>query len=130
MKRGAITAVTTLVAAAAIFAPQASAAETLINFVGPKKLKVQKSIGYEFVCSVACNVAVADVLIGPGLRDPHSVTGSLEAGAKGGFGGKPNGPLLKELRDNPGRYKLAVTLTATDALTGEIDVDKRTYKFK
>jgi hypothetical protein len=130
MKRIALTAVAASLAAAAMFAPQASGAETLVNFVGPKKLKVQKSITYNFVCSVACNITVNDVLTGPGLKDPHSISGSLQPGAKGGFGGKPNGPLLKELKENPGKFKLAVTISASDPVTGETDVDKRTYRFK
>jgi len=138
MKRTALTAVTASLAAAALIAPQAStadpqasaSAETLVNFVGPKKLKVQKSITYEFVCAVACNISVSDVLKGPGIKDTNSVSGSLQPGVKGGFGGKPNGPLLKQLKDNPGRFKLAVTINASDPVTGETDIDKRTFGFK
>jgi hypothetical protein len=137
VKRGAtIITVATLAAgligpAASAADPQASAsAETLVSFVGPKKLKVGKSIGYEFVCSVACNITVSDVLKGPGINDRNSVSGSLQAGVKGGFGGKPNGPLLKQLKESPGKFKLAVTINATDPVTGETDVDRRTFGFK
>lgn len=112
-------------------APPASAsAETLVNFVGPKKLKVGKRITYSFVSAVNCNVVVSDLLEGPGGKLRGSLSGSLAAGVKAGVVLKPNGPLLKDLKADTGKFTLKVEINATDPTTGETDTDRRTYRFR
>lgn len=139
VKRSAKTATAGIAAAALLFGPAASAtaepqaeasAEPLLSFVGPKKLKVAKSFSYIFVCPVNCNFSARDSLKGKGAKVTGALSGTLAAGVPGGVRLKPNGPLLKALKDNTGTFKLAVTVTATDPATGETDTDKRTYKFK
>jgi hypothetical protein len=138
VKRTALTALAAAAAIAALVMPGAAgadpkaqaSAETLVNFVGPKKLKVGKKFTYRFVCVVNCNISVSDVLKGPGGKLTGSISGSLAAGAPGGVRIKPNGPLLKAMKAETGKFKLAVTIRASDPTTGETDIDKRTYKFK
>jgi hypothetical protein len=111
--------------------PQAKAsAETLVKFIGPKKLKVGKKFTYSFVCATNCNVSVSDVLKGPTGKLRGSISGSLAAGVPGGVRIKPNGPLLRAMKAETGKFKLLVTVRASDPVTGEIDVDKRGYSFK
>ncbi|CAN5566490.1 hypothetical protein BH20ACT15_BH20ACT15_16340 [soil metagenome] len=43
---------------------------------------------------------------------------------------KPNGPLRKAIKANKGKAKLRTKIVATNVATGEVDVDRRTYKFK
>lgn len=112
-------------------APPASAsAETLVSFVGPKKLKVGKRMTYSFACVVNCNIVVSDLLEGPGGKLRGSLSGPIAAGAPASVILKPNGPLLKDLKAETGKFKLKVEVTATDPTTGETDTDRRTYGFK
>ncbi len=129
----AATAVIALAAPPALSAaapPASASAETLVNFVGPKKLKVGKRMTYSFACAVNCDVTVSDLLEGPGGKLRGSLSGSIAAGAPAGVILKPNGPLLKSLKADTGKFKLKVTVTATDPTTGETDTDRRTYRFK
>jgi hypothetical protein len=129
----AVTAAVALAASPAlsVAAPPASAsAETLVNFVGPKKLKVGKRMTYSFACAVNCDVVVSDLLEGPGGKLRGSLSGSIAAGVPAGVILKPNGPLLNDLKADTGKFKLKVEVTATDPTTGETDTDRRTYRFK
>ena len=66
----------------------------------------------------------------PGAKVSGGLTGTLAAGVPGGVRLKPNGPLLKALKADTGRFKISFKFSATDMATFETDTDKRTYKFK
>lgn len=120
-------------AASATADPQATAAgEEVISFVSKGKLKLGKTIRYQFVCGVACNVK-ADVSIalpGPNFNSTPVTAANVPAGQVLEDKLKPNGPLLDAIKADKGRAKLQATLTGTNVATGEIDVDKATFKFK
>ena len=59
-----------------------------------------------------------------------NVSGSLNANVPGGPFFKPNGPLLKSMKAEPGKFRLVNTITATDPTTGLTDAISRTFKFK
>jgi hypothetical protein len=120
-------------AATATADPQAKAAgEEVISFVTKGKLKLGKTISYQFVCGVACNVK-ADVSIalpGPNFNSTPVTATNIPAGQVLEDKLKPNGPLLKAIKADKGRAKLQATITGTNVATGEVDVDKASFKFK
>ena len=141
MKPRVITATAAIVATAALLGtsatatadPQAKAAgEEVISFVSNGKLKLGKTITYQFVCGVGCNVK-ADVSIalpGPNFTAAPVTATNVPAGQVLEDKLKPNGPLIKAIKADKGRAKLQATITGTNVATGEVDVDKRTFKFK
>ena len=131
----AIAAVVALIgpAASATADPQAEAAgEELVTFVTKGKLKLGKTIRYQFVCAAACNIK-ADVTIalpGPNFNTTPVTATNVPAGQVLEDKLKPNGPLLNAIKEDKGKAKLLATITATNVATGEIDVDKAAFKFK
>lgn len=120
-------------AATATAEPQAKAAgEEVISYVTKGKLKLAKTIRYSFACGVACNVKidVTVVLPGPNFRTPPVTATNVPAGQVLEDKLKPNGALRKAIKADKGRAKLRTTITGTNVATGEVDVDKRTFKFK
>ena len=110
--------------------PVATKSGALINYVSTAKLKVAKSIEIVLVCSANCNVTSHSVIKGPGVKVPGDVSGSLQANVPGGPFLKPNGPLLKAMKADTGRFKLVNKVTATDPVTGATDQISHTFKFK
>ena len=110
--------------------PEATKSGALINYVSTAKLKVAKSIEITLVCSANCNVVSHSVIKGPGVKVPGDVSGSLQANVPGGPFLKPNGPLLKAMKADTGKFKLVNKVTATDAVTGATDQITHTFKFK
>ena len=120
-------------AASATADPQATAAgEEVISFVSKGKLKLGKTIRYQFVCGVACNVKadVSVALPGPNFNTAPVTATNVPAGQVLEDKLKPNGPLLDAIKADKGRAKLQATITGTNVATGEIDVDKATFRFK
>ena len=110
--------------------PIATKSGALVNYVTTGKLKIAKNIQILLVCSSNCNVASNSVIKGPGVKIPGVVSGSLTANVPGGPFFKPNGPLLKAMKAEPGKFKLVNHVTATDATTGFTESISRTFKFK
>jgi hypothetical protein len=110
--------------------PVATKSGALINYVSTAKLKVAKSIEITLICSANCNVVSHSVIKGPGVKVPGDVSGSLQANVPGGPFLKPNGPLLKAMKADPGKFKLVNKVTATDPVTGATDQISHTFKFK
>ena len=79
-------------------------------------------------CNVKADVSIA--LPGPNFNTTPVTATNVAAGQVLEDKLKPNGPLLDAIKADKGRAKLQATLTATNVATGEIDVDKATFKFK
>jgi hypothetical protein len=109
--------------------PTAGKSGALISYVSGKKLKIGKRIQILVVCSVDCNVVSKSVIKGPGVKLRGKVSGPLDAGVPGGPFFKPNGPLLKAMKANPGKFRLINRITARDA-AGATDAISRSFRFK
>src|SRR3954453_1437149 len=110
--------------------PVATKAGALINYTTTGKLKIAKSITIPVSCSANCNVTSTVTVKGPDFKLNNTVSGSLQAGVPGGHIIKPNGPLLKAMKANPGRYRLVSSMTATDQSTGATDSISHSFKLK
>ena len=110
--------------------PVAHKSGAIINYTSTGKLKVGKRIEIKVVCAVNCDVTSTTVIKGPGFKTTSSVSGGLTAGVAGGPFFKPNGPLLKAIKADTGKWRLANTITATDPATGATDTISHTFKLK
>jgi hypothetical protein len=110
--------------------PVAIRSGALINYVSTGRLRVGKTMEIRVVCSADCNVTSRVVIKGPGLKTSSMVSGPLAAGVPGGHILKPNGPLLKSMKADTGRFRLVSHMTATDASTGAMDNIAHTFKLK
>jgi hypothetical protein len=110
--------------------PVATKSGALVNYVSAGKLKIAKNIQILIICSANCNVTSVSTIKGPGVNLHGTVSGPLSANVPGGPFFKPNGPLLKSLKAQPGKFKLVNKITATDPTTGLTDSISRTFKFK
>jgi hypothetical protein len=114
--------------AAAGGGPTATKSGALVNYVTTGKLKIGKKITILVVCSANCNVDTTTVVKGPGFKDSADVSGPLAAGAAGGPFIKPNGPLLKGMKAQPGKFRVNSTVTATDPATGVTETISRSFR--
>jgi hypothetical protein len=116
--------------AAAGDGPTATKSGALVNYVSTGKLKVAKKITIFVVCAANCNVDTTTVVKGPGIKQKAQVSGPLAAGVPGGPFFKPNGPLLKAMKAQPGRFTVNSAVTATDPATGATETISRSFKLK
>ncbi len=119
-----------MVPAAASASPTATKSGVLINYVGPTKLKVAKKLQITLVCSANCSVQSTTTVKGPQFNDSFDVSGPLTANVPGGPFFNPNGPLLKQMKDEPGKFKVISSVTATNTMTGAVESISRTFKLK
>jgi hypothetical protein len=111
--------------------PTASKSGALINYVSGPKLKIGKRIQILARCSQNCNVNSHSVIKGPGVKLKGDISGTLEANVPGGPFFKPNGPLLKAMKANPGKFRIVNSIRATDAATGTVtDAISRSFRLK
>jgi len=110
--------------------PVATKAGAIVNFVPAGKLKVAKRFQPLAVCSVNCDVTGTAVLKGLGGKATITDSGSFAANQAFGLQIRVKGTLLKLMKQEPGKFRLNVTYTATDPTTGAIDTVSRPYKFK
>jgi hypothetical protein len=110
--------------------PTATKSGVLINYVSSGRLKIGKKITIVLVCSANCQVDATTVILAPGPNLTVSVSGPLSANVPGGPFFKPNGPLLKAMKADPGKYKVRSTVTATNVTTGAAETASRTFKLK
>jgi hypothetical protein len=116
--------------AAAGDGPTATKSGALVNYVSTGKLKIAKKITIFVVCSANCNVDTTTLVKGPGFKQNAQVGGPLAAGVPGGPFFKPNGPLLKAMKAQPGRFRVNSTVTATDPATGATETISRSFRLK
>jgi hypothetical protein len=126
----AVSALLLLPSSSAAGAPVATKSGALINYVSTGKLKVAKSITIPVVCSSDCQVTSTVRIKGPGFKLTNTVAGPLTAGVPGGHIIKPNGPLLKSMKADTGKFRLVSNMTATDPATGATDAISHTFKLK
>ncbi len=110
--------------------PVAHKSGAIINYVSTGKLKIGKRIEISVVCAVNCNATSVTKITGPGYKATATVSGSLSAGVVGGPFIKPNGPLLKLMKANVGKFALANTTTVQDPTTGATDTISHKFKLK
>jgi hypothetical protein len=110
--------------------PAAAKSGALVNYVSLAKLKVAKKITIFIVCSANCNVNTTTTVKGPGFKETANVSGPLAANVPGGPFFKPNGPLLRGMKAEPGKYRINSTITATDAATGATDAISHSFRLK
>jgi hypothetical protein len=110
--------------------PVASKAGTLISFVSGGKLKIAKRITILVVCSEDCQADATTTIVAPGPNLTFHVAGPLTGGVPGGPFLKPNGPLLKAMKEHPGKFKLRTTITATSLSTGASETISGTFRLK
>jgi hypothetical protein len=114
----------------AIAGPVATKSGALINYTTTARLKVGKSITIPVVCSANCQVTSTVVIKGPGFKIRNTVAGPLTAGVPGGHIIKPNGPLLRSMKADTGKFRLISNMSATDTATGATDSIAHTFKLK
>jgi hypothetical protein len=117
-------------AAAGGGAPIATKSGALVNYTSTGKLKIGKRITIFVVCSANCNVDTTTVVKGPGFKQSAEVSGPLSAGVPGGPFFKPNGQLLRDMKAQPGRFRVNSTVTATDPATGATETISRSFRLK
>jgi hypothetical protein len=110
--------------------PVASKSGALINYVSTGNLKVAKRINIFATCSANCGVDTTTTIKAHGFHQTFHLSGALQAGVPGGPFLKPNGPLLKAMKANPGAFKIVSSMTATDLTTGATDAIAHTFKLK
>jgi hypothetical protein len=110
--------------------PIATKSGAIVNFVPAGKLKIAKHFQPLGVCSINCAVTGTAIIKGMGIKVPISDTGSFAANAPFGLRITVKGALLKAMKDEPGKFRLNVTYTATDPTTGAMDSVSRSFKFK
>src|SRR5262245_53072416 len=110
--------------------PVATKSGAIVNFVTTGKLKVKKKFQPLAVCSVNCEVTGTAVLKGPGVKATITDSGSFPATQPFGLQIQVAGPLLKSMKQKPGKFRLNVTYTALDPTTGAQDTVSRPFKFK
>jgi hypothetical protein len=111
--------------------PVATKSGAIINYASLGKLRIGKTILIEVVCSVNCDVTSTTVVKGPGIKRTLTVSGSLAANATGGGPFvQPNGPLLKAMKAEPGRFRFVNSITATDPSNGATDSISHTFRLK
>ena len=126
----AVTAAALMAPAAASAGPVATKSGVLINYVGPAKLKVGKRIQISLVCSANCNVDATTTVKGPRFKDSFQLSGGLTANVVGGPFFQPNGPLLKQMKAETGKFTIISSVTATNATTGAVESASRTFHLK
>jgi hypothetical protein len=117
-------------ASGAVAAPTAHKSGAIINYLTTGKLRIGKRIIVPFECSVACNVVSTLTVKGPFVHGSDTEQGSLQAGVPAGHFIKPSGGLLRLMKAQPGRYKLASHITATDPATGATDSIAHAFRLK
>jgi hypothetical protein len=110
--------------------PQATKSGAIVNFLTTGKLRVAKRIQPLAVCNVNCEVSGTGVLKGMGGKATFSDSSPFAAGQQFGLFVIVKGQLLKLMKANPGKFRLAEKLTATDPTTGATDTVSQTFRFK
>lgn len=141
VKRRVTAAVLAIAAIAALVGPAAAGAgagptarksgEELVRYITKGKLKASKRIEYRVVCGADCALTATSTLVlkGPNLG-PVSSSGQFTGGQAARVFLKPNKAARAAIKASGNSAKLRTTVRATDLVTGEVDTDTRTYRFK
>jgi hypothetical protein len=140
LNRRRLTALIAAASAVAMMLPAAPAGaaptaqksgEELVTIVTTGKLKIKSAMVVQYTCGADCSlVASAEFVIpGPNTTAPDA-TGVFSAGALVEDQLTPNKALRSFMKKNIKKSKLRIEVTATNVLTGEVDVDSNTFKLK
>jgi hypothetical protein len=150
VKRRVLTVLSAALATAALVAPAGAGAgegltavkagegptavksgEELVRYLTKGRLKPARRIEYRVVCGADCSVTATSTLVlkGPNLG-PVSSSGQFPAGGIAEVFLKPNKPARAAIKASGNAAKLVTKVRATNVLTGEVDVDSRTFRFK
>jgi hypothetical protein len=138
-----LTALAAAASAVAILVPAAPAGagptanksgEELVSYLTTGKLKVKNPFSYQFLCGApagaSCVSEVRAEIVIPGPNLSVSSGGVIPAGVIGVHEIDTNKVVRKVIRDNIKKAKLRTTVIGTNSLTGEVDTDQQTFKFK
>jgi hypothetical protein len=117
-------------AGAASGGPSATKSGVLVSYVSTGKLRIAKRITILVVCSADCQITATTVIVGPGDKDKSIVSGPLLANVPGGPYFQPNGPLLKAMKANPGKFEIRSKIVATNSGTGAFETISRDFRLK
>jgi hypothetical protein len=137
------TALATAATLAALLVPAASAGagpaanksgEELVTYLTTGKIKVKNPISFQILCGAPapanCLVQVEAEIKVPGPNPQFSDVGTLLPGQVGIFEISVSKGARTFIKDNLKKSKLTATVTATNSVSGEVDVDGETFKFK
>jgi hypothetical protein len=115
--------------------PNATASgEELVTFLTTGKLKVKNPISYQFICGATapagCIVDIEAVFVVKGPNVTVNSAGILSAQQIGIHEISTGKSFRRYLKDHLKSSKLRSTITATNTVTGEVDTDEQTFKFK
>jgi hypothetical protein len=114
------------------WSPDASAAvETQVRYLpsGPKPVRLR--IAYRGVCTVDCKVFARTTLVLPGPNiGPVNVSNSFAANQIFEAFIRLNRAGLAALNQNRRAARLRTRIRAIDLSTNEVDIDRRTFRFK
>ena len=140
MSRRRLTALASAAAAIALLAPAAQAGagpaanasgEEQLQYLTTGKLKVSSQINIQYICAANCSVTSTIEFVIPGPNfSPPPLSGSFAGGTVIQEELTPNKSLRSFIKKNKKKSKLRSEVTATNLLTGEIDTDSQTFKFK
>ena len=105
--------------------------ENLVIYLTTGKIKAKNPISWAAGCPVACSYSASTELKlkGPDLG-PVTSSGQLPAFNALESIFKLNKTARSSLKDNIGAAKLVTSFTGTDLVTGVVDTDEVTFKFK
>ena len=110
-----------------------SADESLVRYLPSRRKPVKRRIAFLGQCSADCKLRVRMTLVLPGPNlGPVVVTGILDVETKPVFQGFMvlNRPALRALKANRRAARFRTRVRAVDVVTGEVDIDRRTFRFK
>jgi hypothetical protein len=110
-----------------------SADESLVRYLPSGRKPVKRRIAFLGECTLDCKLFVRMTLVLPGPNvGPVNVTGTLDVETKPVFQGwiQLNRPALRALKANRREARFRTRVRAVDVVTGEVDVDRRSFRFK
>lgn len=118
-------------AAAGASGPAATKSATVFNYTTTGKLKIGKRISVFLVCITDCNINATVTLVAPGPNATDFLSGGpLAAGTGVELYLKPNGPTLKAMKDEPGKFKIRTKVSANSPTTGQSETITKTFNLK
>jgi hypothetical protein len=114
------------------WSPDASAAvETQVRYLPSGRKPVRLRIAYRGVCTVDCKVFARTTLVLPGPNiGPVNVSNSFAANQIFEAFIRLNRAGLAALNQNRRAARLRTRIRAIDLSTNEVDIDRRTFRFK
>jgi hypothetical protein len=110
--------------------PVAHKAGAVVNYATQGKIKVARTVGVSFVCSVACSVTSTLTIKGPIPGSDTQTATDVPAGQLLTHYVNLNKNALGFVREHLRKFRVVSTVTATDATTGGVDTLAQTFRLK